>query len=197
MDKNAAGKQQKKHNFIVQQKQRLVDYQLQEQRLRQLEEESKREQEAADLALQQLAAAKLKRGRLLQQQGNRLPPPTQKFERGDEEDVSIPFDPNLICPMCGKQFRVGEIQILRLHINNLCSEELDDEFSDRDKENSYMERNNTQSETVSYMVTHFTAITVRNGMLKLQFKFNLLCVCHGNIAKDQTFPWRSLSLSEI
>ena len=64
MDKNdilAAGKQQKKHNFIVQQKQRLVDYQLQEQRLRQLEEESKREQEAADLALQQLAAAKLKR----------------------------------------------------------------------------------------------------------------------------------------
>ena len=101
MDKNeilATGKQQKKHNFIAQvhsvvdysdhsheQKQRLVDYQLQEQRLRQLEEESKREQEAADLALQQLAAAKLKRGWLLQQQGNRLPPPTQKFQRGDEE----------------------------------------------------------------------------------------------------------------
>ena len=157
MDKNeilSAGKQQKKHNFIVQQKQRLVDYQLQEQRLRQLEEESKREQEAADLALQQLAAAKLKRGWLLQQQGNRLPPPTQKFQREDKEDVSIPFDPNLVCPTCGKQYRVGEIQILRLHINNLCREELNDKFTDRDKANSYMERNNTQSEAVSYMVTH-------------------------------------------
>ena len=60
--------------------------------------------------------------------------------------MSIPFDPNLICPMCGKQYRVGEIQILRLHINNLCREELDEECSDRDKENSY----NTQSETVGY-----------------------------------------------
>ena len=59
-DKNAAGKQEKKHNFIVQHKQRLVDNQRQEQKLRQLEEESKREQEAADLALQQLAAANLK-----------------------------------------------------------------------------------------------------------------------------------------
>ena len=63
--------------------------------------------------------------------------------------MSIPFDPNLVCPMCGKQYRVGEIQILRLHINNLCNEGLDDKFSNGDKENSYMERNNTQSETVS------------------------------------------------
>ena len=63
--------------------------------------------------------------------------------------MSIPFDPNLVCPMCGKQYRVGEIQILRLHINNLCNEGLDDKFSNGDKENSYVERNNTQSETVS------------------------------------------------
>ena len=62
------------------------------------------------------------------------------------------------------------------------------------EENSYVERNNNQSETVSYMVGYtLTAITVRNGMLKLQLKFNLLCVCLGNIAKDQTFPLQSLS----
>ena len=104
MDKNeilAAGKQQKKNNFIVQvpsvvdsnkphyysdhshqQKQRLSASRAKTTSIR---GRSKREQEAADLALQQLAAAKLKRGRLLQQQGNRLPPPTQKFQRGDEE----------------------------------------------------------------------------------------------------------------
>ena len=90
---------------------------------------------------------------MLQQRSNRLPPPTQKLQKEDEDGL-IPFDPSLICLVCGKQYSVGEIQILRLHINNLCNEELDEEFSDRDKENSYVERNNTQSETVSYMVTH-------------------------------------------
>ena len=64
--------------------------------------------------------------------------------------------------MCGKQYRAVEIQIFRLHINNLCNEELNEEFSDKDKENSYVERNNTQSETVSYIHGYtLTAITVK------------------------------------
>ena len=32
-----------------------------------------------------------------------------------------PYDPNLICPKCGKQYRVGEIQKLRRHINEKCT----------------------------------------------------------------------------
>ena len=66
-------------------------------------------------------------------------------------------------------------------------EELDEEFSDRDKENSYVERNNTQRVRVKQLVTwlHTYSYHCKNGMLKLQFKFNLLCVCHGNIVKDQ------------
>ena len=28
-----------------------------------------------------------------------------------------PFDPNLVCPMCGKKHRIGDIQKFRIHIN--------------------------------------------------------------------------------
>ena len=34
---------------------------------------------------------------------------------GPNED--IPFDPNLVCPKCGKRFRVGEIQNFRKHVS--------------------------------------------------------------------------------
>ena len=34
---------------------------------------------------------------------------------GPNED--IPFDPNLVCPKCGKCFRVGEIQNFRKHVS--------------------------------------------------------------------------------
>ena len=30
-------------------------------------------------------------------------------------DPQKPFDPNLVCPTCSKQFRIGEIQLLRRH----------------------------------------------------------------------------------
>lgn len=32
-------------------------------------------------------------------------------------DVHKPFDPNLVCPICSKQFRIGEIQKFRRHVN--------------------------------------------------------------------------------
>ena len=32
-------------------------------------------------------------------------------------DLQKPLDPNLVCPYCGKQFRVFEIQKLRRHAN--------------------------------------------------------------------------------
>ena len=42
-----------------------------------------------------------------------------KLDAGDEEDDdehdNPPFDPNLVCVVCNKQFRVGEIQEFRKH----------------------------------------------------------------------------------
>ena len=38
----------------------------------------------------------------------------------DDHHYGRPLDPNLICPKCGKQYRVGEIQKLRRHINDKC-----------------------------------------------------------------------------
>ena len=35
-------------------------------------------------------------------------------EEGTREDA--PFDPNLVCPMCMKQYRIGEIQLFRAHV---------------------------------------------------------------------------------
>ena len=32
-------------------------------------------------------------------------------------DTRRPFDPNLVCPMCNKPFRIGEIQRFRTHVN--------------------------------------------------------------------------------
>ena len=32
-----------------------------------------------------------------------------------EQSFEIPFDPNLVCPKCGRQFRRGEIQKFRKH----------------------------------------------------------------------------------
>ena len=32
-------------------------------------------------------------------------------------DCQRPFDPNLVCPMCRRQFRIGEIQKFKKHVN--------------------------------------------------------------------------------
>ena len=39
----------------------------------------------------------------------------------DDEDSPLPYDPNLVCPKCGRQYRVGEIQKLKRHINEFCT----------------------------------------------------------------------------
>ena len=39
----------------------------------------------------------------------------------DDEDSSLPYDPNLICPKCGRQYRVGEIQKLKRHMVEFCT----------------------------------------------------------------------------
>ena len=36
-----------------------------------------------------------------------------------------PYDPNLVCPMCGKRHRVGEIQKFRAHVDT-CDGGIDD-----------------------------------------------------------------------
>ena len=35
----------------------------------------------------------------------------------DDESIGVPYDPNLICLMCRKIFRIGEIQLFRRHIS--------------------------------------------------------------------------------
>ena len=39
----------------------------------------------------------------------------------DDEDSPLPYDPNLVCPKCGRQYHVGEIQKLKRHINEFCT----------------------------------------------------------------------------
>ena len=55
---------------------------------------------------------------------------SSKHNKSDtsDDDLQIPFDPNLVCPKCGRQFRRGEIQKLRKHHAD-CKREipLDDE----------------------------------------------------------------------
>ena len=35
-----------------------------------------------------------------------------------EDDPSLPYDPNLVCPKCSKRFRIGEIQKFNRHISD-------------------------------------------------------------------------------
>ena len=37
--------------------------------------------------------------------------------RNVKTDHQRPFDPNLVCPMCRRQFRIGEIQKFKKHVN--------------------------------------------------------------------------------
>lgn len=55
----------------------------------------------------------------LQQQLN--PAPDDRAPSDSPGDsFEIPYDPNLVCPRCGRQFRRGEIQKLRRHYNSAC-----------------------------------------------------------------------------
>ncbi|XP_011408116.1 PREDICTED: uncharacterized protein LOC105315246 [Amphimedon queenslandica] len=48
-------------------------------------------------------------------------PNTDEVIFNDDPNDDRPYDPNLVCPRCGKQYRVGEIQKLRRHINEFCT----------------------------------------------------------------------------
>ena len=41
----------------------------------------------------------------------------KRLEESGDESGRPPFDPNLICPMCMKKFRIGEIQYFKRHVN--------------------------------------------------------------------------------
>ena len=51
-------------------------------------------------------------------------------QQDDAENSNRPFDPNLICPMCMKKFRCGEIQLFKRHFNTCPG--TDDEPGDGD-----------------------------------------------------------------
>ena len=46
--------------------------------------------------------------------------PPNTAEVDVDENPSLPYDPNLVCPKCGKRFHNGEIQKLRRHILDTC-----------------------------------------------------------------------------
>ena len=46
--------------------------------------------------------------------------PTMQEVSSDSNDER-PYDPNLACPKCGKQFREGQEQKQRRHINEFCT----------------------------------------------------------------------------
>ena len=45
-------------------------------------------------------------------------PSTKEVE--EDDDSSLPYDPNLVCHKCGKRYRIGEIQKFKRHIKELC-----------------------------------------------------------------------------
>ena len=38
----------------------------------------------------------------------------------EDNDSSLPYDPNLVCHKCGRMYRIGEIQKLKRHIKEFC-----------------------------------------------------------------------------
>ena len=48
-------------------------------------------------------------------------PSTEEVLFNDDPNDDRPYDPNLVCPRCGKQYRKGEIQKLRRHMNEFCT----------------------------------------------------------------------------
>ena len=46
----------------------------------------------------------------------------------EDDDSSLPYDPNLVCHKCGKRYRDGEIQKFKRHIKEFCSLKNDNLF---------------------------------------------------------------------
>ena len=102
--------------------------QIEEDRERQTEEELSKSEQETDKILQDLEHTR--------QKAPLRPPPSNSApgspkpsciksqasqddeleESGENLDNDRPYDPNLVCPKCGKQYRVGGIQKMKRHI---------------------------------------------------------------------------------
>ena len=102
--------------------------QIEEDREKQTEAELSKSEQETDKILQDLERARQKTP-LRPPPSNSAPgspkPPCIKNqasqddeleESGENLDDDRPYDPNLVCPKCGKQYRVREIQKLKRHI---------------------------------------------------------------------------------
>ncbi len=54
-------------------------------------------------------------------QGQLVIHPGHHHRDNNDDDDGSDYDPNLICPTCHVQYRFGEIQKLRRHINEYCT----------------------------------------------------------------------------
>ena len=102
---------------------------LEQDRERQTEEEVSKSEQETDKALQELdrsrKEAALRPPPSSSAPGSPKPPCIKSQASQDDEleesgenldDDDRPYDPNLVCPKCGKQYRVGEIQKMKRHI---------------------------------------------------------------------------------
>ena len=69
-----------------------------------------------------------------EQEAEKLQRLPKASDKDNDDETGRPYDPNLVCPKCGKQYRVGEIQKLRRHINERCNEQCSNEDSDESDE---------------------------------------------------------------
>ena len=102
---------------------------IEEERQRKTEEEVSKSGQEADKALQELDRSRkevaLCPPPISSAPGSPKPPCIKSQASQDDEleesgenldDDDRPYDPNLVCPKCGKQYRVGEIQRMKRHI---------------------------------------------------------------------------------
>ena len=98
---------------------------IEEERQRQTEEEVSKSGQEADKALQELDRSRALRPPPSSSAPGSPKPPCIKNQAslddeledsGENLDNDRPYDPNLVCPKCGKQYCVGEIQKLKRHI---------------------------------------------------------------------------------
>ena len=95
-----------------------------ENRERQTEEELLKSEQEVDKVLQELDRSRKERNSPSGSAPGSPKPPFIKsqallddeLEELGENDDDRPYDPNLVCPKCGKQYRVGELQKLKRHI---------------------------------------------------------------------------------
>ena len=103
---------------------------IEEERQRQTEDELSKSEQETDKALQELDRSRkevaLRPPLISSAPGSPKPPCIKSQASQDDEleesgenlddDDDRPYDPNLVCPKCGKQYRVGEIQKMKRHI---------------------------------------------------------------------------------